>query len=424
MDVWERKGMFRAKRLLALLLATVFLVAVPSYVDRQASADLPNPVELREPVLLEDDVAEDLTAHCSISAERLGDPQLERLTDGKKNTGIRMQPGGSLTISWPVGVPVAAVFFAFNWAMAEYTVLQHDACGALLEEQAGAQLWNNRIATVAGARSVTIRAEEAMQVITLAAYGKGSIPDYLPWKPTPEKADFMLVATHPDDDVLFLGAIIPIFGAEQGREGVAVFVTASNRVRVDEAMQGAWAMGLRTLPIFCGFPDMYTEEGDSFSESKLLRCMVMLMRRFQPEVVVTQDIYGEYGHWHHCRVSRATLRAAAAAAHDTVDVVSLRTYGVWEVKKVYLHLYKENRISLPVTQPLAAFGGKTAFEVARDAFSRHVSQAGKGRHAVTNEGVYSLSDFGLAYTVVGADTSGVNDIFENIDPEAIRSNRP
>ena len=57
-------------------------------------------------------------------------------------------------------------------------------------------------------------------------------------------------------------------------------------------------------------------------------------------------------------------------------------------------------------------------EIATAAFECHQSQM-PSRHAVRNEGVYSLSDFGLAYTAVGPDTPGVNDPFEHIDPETI-----
>ena len=58
--------------------------------------------------------------------------------------------------------------------------------------------------------------------------------------------------------------------------------------------------------------------------------------------------------------------------------------------------------------------------MAAEAFACHESQL-PSRHAVTNEGIYSLSDFGLAYTTVGADTPGVNDMFEHIDPAVLHA---
>ena len=62
--------------------------------------------------------------------------------------------------------------------------------------------------------------------------------------------------------------------------------------------------------------------------------------------------------------------------------------------------------------PLEAFGGKTALEVAQDAYRLHVSQQ-KTTYVVTDEGATSNARFGLAYTAVGPDVVG-GDFMENI----------
>ena len=339
-----------------------------------------------------------------------------------------------MSVSWTEDVPVAAVYFAFYREIAPFTVLQYDAAGALLSEHAPGPLWNNVVEPLPDARRVTIRAEAELAFSAVTACGEGTIPDYLPFEPTPEKADYLLVAMHPDDDVLFLGGVIPIYGAQQGREGVALYMASRVRVRVNEAMAGAWTMGLRTQPVFGGFPDIPPEYRaqfeNTFRSADVVRYLVRQMRRYRPEVVVSQDVNGEYGHWQHTLLARAVLEAAPLAADAEYDPESAAQYGVWQVKKVYLHLYGEGRITLPVTEPLSAFGGRTAVEVAQEAFACHQSQL-PSRHAVTNEGIYSLSDFGLAYTAVGADTPGVNDMFEHIDrpcsaagPRPRRSPRP
>lgn len=373
--------------------------------------------------LAQSDAAADLTRDCKLSASFSS--SLFRLTNGDKQSAQRIPAGKSVTVSWAEGVPAATVFFAFYTAPVAHTVLQHDAEGTLLSEEAGVLLWNNAVALLEGARSVTIRAGETELVLcTLAVYGEGEIPDYHPWQPTPEKADYLLIAMHPDDDALFLGAVIPIYGAEQGREGVALYMATRIRQRIDEALNGAWTMGLRTLPIMGGFPDIppdYREKHEkTFQRADVVRYLVRQMRKLQPEVVVSQDLNGEYGHWQHVLLANAVLEAAPLAADASYDPQSVNEYGVWEVKKVYLHLYAEGAITLPVTQPLNAFGGKTAVEVAAAAFACHVSQL-PSRHSVTNEGIYSLSDFGLAYTTVGADSPGVNDLFEHIDPATLHA---
>lgn len=369
------------------------------------------------------ETAENLTAACRLTADFTS--SLSRLTDDDKESARRIPAGKSVTISWPDGVSVEAVYAAFYFDPLPYTVLQHDASGALLSETDGALLWNNVIEPADGARSMTIRAgAEEIALCTLHAYGAGEIPNYHPWQPTPEKADYLLIAMHPDDDALFLGAVIPVYGLEQGREGVMLYMASRVRERRDEAMNGAWTMGLRTLPVFGGFPDIPPEYRaqfeDTFRRAEVVRYLVRQLRKYRPEVVVSQDLNGEYGHWQHVLLANAVLEAAPLAADASYDPASVEQYGVWTVKKVYLHLYPENKLELPAETPLAAFGGKTAVQIAAEAFACHVSQL-PSRHAVTNEGIYSLSDFGLAYSTVGPDTPGGNDLFENIDPAVLRA---
>ena len=143
---------------------------------------------------------------------------------------------------------------------------------------------------------------------------------------------------HPDDDALFLGAVIPIYGAEQGREGAAVYLASRVRQRVDEALRGAWTMGLRAQPVFGGFPDIPNEYRsqfeNTFRSADVVQYLVRQMRRLKPEVVVSQDLNGEYGHWQHVLLANAVLEAAPLAADAAYDPESAEQYGAWEVKKV------------------------------------------------------------------------------------------
>ena len=400
-------------RLVPLLMC--LLLALPAARTERAAAEAD-----AAPTAQAGAAAADLTRQCTLEASFPS--RLTRLTDGDLESAQRFEAGESVSVSWTEDVPVAAVYFAFYREIAPFTVLQYDAAGALLSEHAPGPLWNNVVEPLPDARRVTIRAEAELAFSAVTAYGEGTIPDYLPFEPTPEKADYLLVAMHPDDDVLFLGGVIPIYGAQQGREGVALYMASRVRVRVNEAMAGAWTMGLRTQPVFGGFPDIPPEYRaqfeNTFRSADVVRYLVRQMRRYRPEVVVSQDVNGEYGHWQHALLAKAVLEAAPLAADAEYDPESAAQYGVWQVKKVYLHLYGEGRITLPVTEPLSAFGGRTAVEVAQEAFACHQSQL-PSRHAVTNEGIYSLSDFGLAYTAVGADTPGVNDMFEHIDPAVL-----
>ena len=72
----------------------------------------------------------------------------------------------------------------------------------------------------------------------------------------------------------------------------------------------------------------------------------------------------------------------------------------------------ENTLVLNLDRPLSAFGGKTAFEIAQEAFALHKSQQ-VGRYAVTTDGPYDIRRFGLAYSAVGPDKAH-DGLFEHL----------
>ena len=400
-----------------LLLASALLLSVFGPFSPAAAEETPPPSAV--PKAAKSALpAEDLTARCKIESDLPSAAFLSRLTDRDYGTVQHFGPGVKLSVSWTEDVPVCAVFLSFSEEPKPYSVLQYDAADTLLSEADGPLLYSSALFLDAAARRVTIIPKEQIALCTLRVCGKGEIENYHPWEPTPKKTDYLMIAMHPDDDVLFLGAIVPIYTAQQGRTGTIFYAATRERIRKDEALNGAWTMGLRNLPILGDFPDIpesYREKfAHTFRRADVVKHLVGLIRSLRPEVVFSQDLDGEYGHWQHVLLAHAVQEAVPLAADPTYDPASAEQYGAWEVKKLYLHLYPERKIRLPVTEPLSAFGGRSAFDVAVEAFLCHGSQL-PSRHAVRNEGVYSLSDFGLAYTSVGFDTEGRNDPFEHIE---------
>lgn len=398
--------MRKVKSLFGLLLCLVLLLSGrPSF----ASEDEKNT-----------DSAENLTDQCSYSSDLAAGFYQKRLADSNYQSAQTFKKGVKFSIQWTDEIPVNTVVLMFFRYPGACRFLQYDAGGNLLSETQGEGFINEFITVETNTRKVTVVPDEEITVCSLHAFGEGTVPNRHDWMPTPEKVDYMVVAMHPDDDILFLGAIVPIYTGEQKREGTIYYCAAENRVRKNEALNGAWTMGLRTMPILGEFSDIPQNKADPkspyFKRSKIILELVRLFREHRPEVVFSHDLNGEYGHWQHAQLSRCVREAVPLAADEQYDPESVRTYGTWEVKKLYLHLYSENKISIPSSTPLSAFGGKTAKEVAEEAFLCHESQM-TSRHRVTDEGVYSLSDFGLVYTTVGLDTEGLNDPFEHIDPE-------
>lgn len=207
-----------------------------------------------------EDQAENLSAKCKYS----GDFSLhdERLRDSDFDTVQRVAKGKTLSISWDDSVPVASVYLSFYSAPVAYTVMQYDGSGAKLSEEPGILLYNNLIGVLPETRKVSVRADEDnCSFCSLYALGNGSISDYHPFAPTIEKADYMTFAMHPDDDVLFLGAIYPIYEADRGLSGISMIMSTKlpekfQRERRQEDLNGAWILGLKTQPVFGSFPDI------------------------------------------------------------------------------------------------------------------------------------------------------------------------
>lgn len=329
---------------------------------------------------------------------------------------------GFISITWDDTVDVDFVFYQFIERVSAYTVETLDAEGNVLSSAEGKYYWNDGLEVGDNVRAVRLSSPEEMLIFQFAAFSNGAPVDYHTWQATPEKTDFMIISTHPDDDVLFMGAVMPTYGAEKGYEGTIVYMTASERKRDTEALNGAWEMGLRTYPLFAGMPDIVSSKEAAsrrhpkFNDDNVTLRLVQYIRQMKPEIVVTHDLNGEYGHFQHKVVARSAQNAMTLAADETYDPESAEQYGVWQVKKLYLHLYPENTIQLDPLAPLSAFDGASVLDIASKAYGWHKTQ-NKGRHQVTNTGVASLADFGLAFTTVGPDVTG-GDMFENIPSKA------
>ena len=257
--------------------------------------------------------------------------------------------------------------------------------------------------------------------------GVGDKPDWVQdWQPTVEKADIMFISTHPDDELIFFGGAIPTYDVEKQLDVVVAYYTRSNPTRSSELLNGLWYMGVRNYPVIGTASDkMYKQMDKSYSyagggsEAKgkniVNEWFVELYRKYKPEVVVTHDIDGEYGHSMHMMVSDAALNAIEIAANEDKYTDLTVAHGTWEVKKLYRHLWKENQITLDWNVPLTSLDGATGLELADSAFELfHKTQETSGQSVLTTGEEYDNEAFGLVYSTVGEDVSK-NDFMENID---------
>ena len=267
--------------------------------------------------------------------------------------------------------------------------------------------------------AVTSEKKTALRINDLFVLSEGDLPDWVQvWQPTEEKADILFLSTHPDDELIFFGGAIPTYAVEQQRKVVVAYFSRSNTPRSSELLNGLWHMGVRTYPVIGNFKDSYAKNlkaayKTAGGKGKVNEWIVGLYRQYKPEVVVTQDTNGEYGHKQHMMIADAAQNCIALAANEDEFTASTIAYGTWQVKKLYLHLYPENQITFDWTVPLKSMNGATGIELAEEAYTLHKTQASSGMSVTETGTKYDNRVFGLAFTTVGEDVRK-DDFLENI----------
>lgn len=254
----------------------------------------------------------------------------------------------------------------------------------------------------------SISSSSAAALLEMEIYSSGILPECVHlWGETPTIAELMVISTHQDDEVLFFGGVIPYYSGELKLDTVVVYATYDNGLRQHEALEGLWTCGLKQHPVFLNYKDKlyYTIESalELWGEGAMTSALTECIEKYKPQVIVTHDFEGEYGHGQHKAIAYCTVKAIEASA---------KKEGGWNVPKCYIHLYAQNEIVFEwSTMKLGSFSGMTALEAAAAGYDKHKSQHKFG-YAVLESGYGDCRRFGLYRTTVGVDTKA--DLFENI----------
>jgi LmbE family N-acetylglucosaminyl deacetylase len=136
----------------------------------------------------------------------------------------------------------------------------------------------------------------------------------------------LCVLAHPDDESLGLGGVLAKYGSE-GIETYLITATRGERgwfgppdenpgpealgkIRERELDDAAKVLGLREVILL----DYHDGELHNADQQVLTRQIVEHVRRIRPDVIVTFDHNGVYGHPDHIAATRAATAAAIAAA--------------------------------------------------------------------------------------------------------------
>ncbi len=343
------------------------------------------------------------------------------LSDEDYSTTVKLYSGNKIVVT--SDSPMQGIYLEWDRVPSEWLLIENDKTSSF-----GTHGFLHEYAALSSpGSSVTIEAKDTMTLCGIRAVPVGTDPKTIAqvWEEPTEKTDFLVFSTHSDDEILFLGGMLAKYGGGEGLSVQIAYLTEfwdTEPVREHEKLDGLWESGIRRYPVDGGFRDYYAADLDEallkYDHDKVLSFVVSTVRRFKPLIVVTQDLNGEYGHGGHRLLAKCVTEAVEGSLDPSFYPASANEYGVFDVKKTYLHLYPENTITLDVRQPLPAMGGRTALEVARDSYKKHVSQQKYWFYVTDDPKDYRASEincskFGLFRTTVGNDT-GMNEMTENI----------
>jgi LmbE family N-acetylglucosaminyl deacetylase len=195
----------------------------------------------------------------------------------------------------------------------------------------------------------------------------------------------LVVISHPDDAEFGAAATIAYLAASgvrldyvvttdggKGTEDPAVTPEQLSSTRMAEQRAAADILGVRDI-VHLGYPDGYLEPS-----LELRRDIVRQIRRFRPDLVITQnpqrrlDHNPYIGHPDHLATGEATLAAVYPAARDHLNFPELWTdeqLEPWKVRQVLLTGVEEPNLWLDVTE---------TFEIGLSAILAHTSQVAPG----------------------------------------------
>ena len=345
------------------------------------------------------------------------------ITDASMNTAWKPSgPNPEVRISLPdsgaASIQIHWTIEPTNFTLTEYDADQNVIFTRTLEDEGMFPCLSQLYMLQVNTRYISLTFSQSKQGINkIRVFPEGELPKtVVEWQPPLEKCDLMVVSTHQDDEWLWFGGIIPYYDLVQDKDVQVVYMANCGRYRYAEALNSLAVAGVRTYPFFLGLKDQRDDSVNAAirtwnGKDAIMRVMVAMIRRFKPEVILTHDRKGEYGHPQHIVTSLAMEYVIEAAADPEQYPESAELYGTWQVKKLYRHLEKTDQIKFDWHVPYPEFGGRTGLQVAKDSMNEHASQL--KYFQVKDGGQYDNSLFGLSYSVVGRDEKH-DDLFENI----------
>ena len=372
-------------------------------------------------------IARELTDRCRFQSN--GNSRDYRvLTDGDVKTYLPFKPNkkkkpGTLLITCrePIGGLEIKVFDKYGRDH-EYDLQIKDGGDWVTVDQGGTYLvhWHS-LEKPAKEIRILSTGTERLRLSEIRVFGRGEPPAEIERWDTLDKCDILLLSAHPDDEILWFAGLMPTYGGDRGYHLQVAVMAPTGGQRKLELLGAIWHCGVTHYPEFLNFIDKNGQDPETQYElwkgkRRVIGRVVEVIRKHQPEMMITHGLGGEYGHGAHKTCADAAINAVMVSGKSDEYPKSEEKYGTWEVKKLYLHEYDQNTVLCDWEEPLAAFGGKTGYQVAAEAFAFHGSQVRRD-WSFEIHGTHDNALFGLYHTLVGQD-SGIGDLMEHIPRSA------
>lgn len=366
-----------------------------------------------------EELAEDITLECLLN----GYSNPGKMRDGSYKTyyaSVLRSGRHSVVITAPEGKTVGGIEIKWrSWPVAVEIQVQNDK-GEWVAVNASEGEFVAQYLSVPDVKEFRITSANGgktkLEISEITILTPGKLPeDIQVWRKPQEKVDLMMVEAHPDDEVLWFGGLLPTYAGEQGKDVLVVNGSFNNYMRRLELCDSLWTCGVDIYPVLLNYLDINSHNRNTvlkeWGEKTVMTDLVSVYRQYKPDVVVLHDKDGEYGHGAHKVLSDLGREAVLAAADPNQYKTSAKEWGVWDVPKVYVHLWEENQVQYDWHVPLERFDGLTGYQVAELGFACHVTQ--QEDWAMELGGDYDNSLFGLYRSTVGPDVEKV-DMFENL----------
>lgn len=353
-----------------------------------------------------------------ISISSSGGQNCNPLQDDSYSSSVSFSETDIITITSET--PMYGIYLIWDLPAVEWTLSYRSPSSEIISKTCGTNgFLHEYISIPEGTISCTVSFFKSARLSDIFCYSSGNLPNNVQvWQPSCEKADMLVFSTHADDEILFLGGPLVTYGSRNDTDVQVVYMCefwSTQKIREHEKLDGLWECGIRHYPVNGDFKDLYSMSLETamqqYNYDNLVEFVTEQIRRFKPQICLTQDLNGEYGHGGHRILVKAFCEAVDNCSNADFCAASAKNYGVHNVQKAYLHLYEQGKINLDLRTPIAALENRTGLDVLKNAYKKHVSQQGWWFY-VSDEYQYSCASFGLYRTTVGADTK--NDMFEHI----------